>query len=201
MSQGLYHLQKHGFMLQQIKVLTWKKKKKKPQKCYLWIQSIKHFFPSNCTWVRHSLQKQKVLFQLALNLCILVSQGIGCLSRYWWQLMKISTEAVSRDASERIHWNWYSVATPACKPETLYLNIFSSLGTTVLGKVTMLFLIKDNSYYLTIRKPLSWINVFHLMNKVIKNINRVLLLSFKNTWSKIWKYISNNKVKMHALEK
>lgn len=39
------------------------------------------------------------------------------------------------------------------------------------------------------------------MNKVIKNINRVLLLSFKNTWSKIWKYISNNKVKMHALEK
>lgn len=39
--------------------------------------------------------------------------------------------------------------------ESLFLNIFSSLGATVLGKITMLFLIEDNLSYLIIRKASS----------------------------------------------
>lgn len=171
----------------------------------LFIDTVnKAFFPSNCTLVRHSLQNQNVLFQLALNPCILVSHGIGCLSKYWWQLMKISTRNCFHGCKWKDTLKWifsYYCCLQTRSWQTLHLNISSSLGTTVLGKETILFLIKDNSFYLIMRKSSCWTTVFHLMNKVIRNINRVLLLSFKNIWSKIWKYISNNKVKTQTLEK
>lgn len=73
--------------------------------------------------------------------------------------------------------------------ETLFLNISSPLGTTVLGKVTILFLIKDNLLHL--------INTtVQLMNKVIKNINTdsYSCVSKVTIWSKIWKYVSNHKL-------
>lgn len=115
MSEGVYLLLKHGFILQWIKVLTWEKKATE----MLFMDTVnKAFSPTNCTLVRHSLQKQKVLFQLALNLCILVSWGMGCLSRYFQDeyFHQLLVEAVSNDVSERIHWNEYSVTTAACKP-------------------------------------------------------------------------------------
>lgn len=84
MSQEVYPLLKHSFILQQIKVL--KKKKKAGEMLFMGTVN-KAFSPLQLYISQTFITKAESLAQT----CTKPVQGIGCLPRYWWQLMKIST--------------------------------------------------------------------------------------------------------------